>query len=61
MKVWIRGAAWRGVLAKLFADDVDSLGDGGGFVERDVAVAALATEAAVAGYDELLRGDVLEG
>ena len=61
MKVWVRGAARRGGVTEFGADDVDALSDGGGLEERDVAIASLATEAAVARDDELLRGDVLEG
>ena len=41
----------RGFQPQLLADDVAALGDGGGFEERDVAVAALAAEAAVGDHD----------
>ena len=44
---------------ELAADDVGALRDGAGLVERDLAVAALAAEAAVARHDQLLRRDVL--
>ena len=43
---------------QLAADDVAALGDGAGFVERDLAIAALAAEPAVAGHDQALGRDV---
>src|SRR5690606_15533967 len=46
--------------AEFLADDVAALGDGGGLVEGDLAVAALPAESAVAPAAELVRVDVLE-
>ena len=45
---------------ELLANDVAALSDGAGLVERDLAVAALTAEAAVARHDQLLGRDVLE-
>ena len=57
----IRGARFAFRQPQLAANDVRSLRDGDGLEEGDVAVAALAAEAAVARDDQLLRRDVLQG
>src|SRR5439155_27381306 len=48
------------VEAELFTNDVAPLRDRRGFVEGDLAIAALTAEAAVAGDDQLLRRNVFE-
>src|SRR5437762_2237023 len=56
----VGGRDVRDVEAELFANDVAPLRDRRGFVEGDLAIAALTAEAAVAGDDQLLRRDVCE-
>src|SRR5580765_5946360 len=57
---WIGGRHARHRQPQLAADDVTALRDRARFVERDLAVAALASEAAVARHDQPLRRDVLQ-
>src|SRR5262245_20283434 len=47
--------------AELAAYDVAALGDGAGLVEGDLAIAALTSESAIAGHDELLGGNEVQG
>src|SRR5216110_3540351 len=60
LEPWVGGRHTRHRQPQLAADDVTALRDRARFVERDLAVAALASEAAVARHDQPLRRDVLQ-